>query len=216
MQDYLGRHFAGGRAACGVFSKGGKLTVVISGDKINLKNYWSASWVSTWTVEGGEISGTAKIRAHYFEEGNVQLHTTKDFPKLPVSGEGEEFGKSVAARIFEGENALHLALGSMYVNMSEETLKVSWGGGGAEGEASAKGEAGAKGGAGAKGEASEPNASPARAPVPVLPPPPTPSPDHAPGHAHHQDQDGVEQRGALARQGPQDQGGRGVKLFGGA
>lgn len=172
MQDYLGRHFAGGRAACGVFSKGGKLTVVISGDKINLKNYWSASWVSTWTVEGGEISGTAKIRAHYFEEGNVQLHTTKDFPKLPVSGEGEEFGKSVAARIFEGENALHLALGSMYVNMSEETLKVSWGGGvQKERRAQRERRARREGRARRERRASPTRAPPAR-PSPSYPPPP--------------------------------------------
>ena len=122
VSEYLLKHFAGGRAACGAFAKEGELTVVISGDKLNLKNYWGGSWVSTWTVgSDGCLSGVAKLRAHYFEEGNVQLHTTKEFPAVKVTG--GDFGKAVAAMISDREQELQQALATMYMNMSNETLK---------------------------------------------------------------------------------------------
>jgi hypothetical protein len=54
----------------------------------------------------------------------VQLHTTKDLPALDISGSSDtDFAQSVKDCIFAGENALQRALGSMYVNMSDETLK---------------------------------------------------------------------------------------------
>ncbi|GMH67968.1 hypothetical protein TrST_g4185 [Triparma strigata] len=124
VETYVTKHFGGGRAACGVYSKEGKITVVISGDKVNLKNFWSGAWHSTWTLESGELSGVAKLKAHYFEEGNVQLQTTKEFPKVAIGGgDDEAIGKAVAEEIFKAEQALQMALGAMYINMSEETLK---------------------------------------------------------------------------------------------
>lgn len=121
LDEYLEKHFSEGRAACGAFSKGGKVTLVISGDKVNLKNYWSGSWTSTWTIDGdNNISGTTNIRAHYFEEGNVQLNSTKEFPSTKLTG---DIKASVAEHIRQCEQSLHLALGAMYQNMSEETLK---------------------------------------------------------------------------------------------
>ena len=55
------------------------------------------------------------------------VHTVfveQDFPSMPVTGSSDaEFAAAVGAKIFEGENALHLSLAAMYVNMSEETLK---------------------------------------------------------------------------------------------
>jgi capping protein (actin filament) muscle Z-line, alpha len=90
--------------------------------QINLKNYWSGSWTSTWEIDGeNNITGTTKIRAHYFEEGNVQLHTTKEFPSSKLTG---DLKASVTEHINKCEQSLHLALGAMYQNMSEETLKA--------------------------------------------------------------------------------------------
>lgn len=34
LDEYLGNHFTEGRAACGAFSKDGKVTLMISGDKV--------------------------------------------------------------------------------------------------------------------------------------------------------------------------------------
>mmetsp|Transcript_6968 Transcript_6968/g.13545 ORF Transcript_6968/g.13545 Transcript_6968/m.13545 type:complete len:287 (-) Transcript_6968:131-991(-) len=122
--DYVGKHFDGARSGAGVFSKGGKITVVISAEKVNLKNFWSGSWVSTWVLEGGNLTGTSKVRAHYFEEGNVQLQTSKTYGPIPISSSDDAgVGKAVGEEISKAEQELHMSLGAMYVNMSEETLK---------------------------------------------------------------------------------------------
>ena len=125
VQNYLSKHFSGGVTALGVYSSNKKITVVISGEKLNLKNYWSGSWVSKWTVTtNNEVSGNSKIIAHYFEEGNVQLNTTKTFPEFKCEGGSDEsLAKSVATKIGECEQALQLGLYQMYGAMSEETLK---------------------------------------------------------------------------------------------
>ena len=121
----MSKHFSGGVTALGVYSSNKKITVVISGEKLNLKNYWSGSWVSKWTVTtNNEVSGNSKIIAHYFEEGNVQLNTTKTFPEFKCEGGSDEsLAKSVATKIGECEQALQLGLYQMYGAMSEETLK---------------------------------------------------------------------------------------------
>jgi len=125
VNDYLKKHYSGGIACAGVYSKDKNIQIVVSGEKLNLKNYWSGSWVSRWTLAGsGELSGSAKIIAHYFEEGNVQLNTSKEFPSQNISGAtSEEFGRNVAARIKECEEVLQMGLLQMYGNMSDETLK---------------------------------------------------------------------------------------------
>ena len=63
VNDYLGKHFGQSAATASVYSKNKTLTIVISGEKLNLKNYWSGSWVSRWTLSAGnELSGSAKVR----------------------------------------------------------------------------------------------------------------------------------------------------------
>lgn len=52
---------------CGVYGKYGILYLVISGEKLNLGNFWSGKWVSNWTIRIGgagvaSLSGDAKVR----------------------------------------------------------------------------------------------------------------------------------------------------------
>jgi hypothetical protein len=45
-------------------------------------------WRSVWSVEkgGSKLTGSAKVQVHYYEDGNVQLNSTKDF-ELEISSE---------------------------------------------------------------------------------------------------------------------------------
>jgi capping protein alpha len=45
-------------------------------------------WRSVWTIEkgGSQLKGSAKVQVHYYEDGNVQLNSTKDF-ELDISSE---------------------------------------------------------------------------------------------------------------------------------
>jgi hypothetical protein len=52
-------------SAGGVFAKDKKLNIVITGEKNNLKNFWSGKWNSSWAVsiagQTAKISGDIKV-----------------------------------------------------------------------------------------------------------------------------------------------------------
>ncbi len=65
IDHYVASHYHSEMSTGGVYSKDGRLSVVITGEKNNLKNFWSGKWSSTWalTVAGlsVRISGEIKV-----------------------------------------------------------------------------------------------------------------------------------------------------------
>lgn len=110
-------------AQCGVYRVDQGMTVVISGERLNLRNYYSGNWISVWTAnkEEGIIDGSMKIRAHYFEDGNVQLQTNKKFESVPLPTPDDA---GIVEVIQQSETELQSALEAMYLNMSDETFKA--------------------------------------------------------------------------------------------
>lgn len=115
-------------AAGGAYLKDGGIFLVISGEKANLKSFWSGKFQSQWTVtlDGttARLSGESKIHVHYFEDGNLQMQTTKSFPGEILNWKSEtELADAVFTRIQAFENALQNGLDDMYTNMNNETFK---------------------------------------------------------------------------------------------
>jgi len=115
-------------SAAGVYAKDNKFNLVITGEKSNLRNFWSGKWSSTWTLEsaGGctTLKGEIKIHAHYFEDGNVQLQTTKPVAAVQWNWDfAEAYAQTVVDHISTKEQELHVALATMYMNMDAETFK---------------------------------------------------------------------------------------------
>lgn len=100
VNSYVSGSYQSELSAGGVYARDEKLHVAITGEKINLKNFWSGKWNSTWTVTVSgstlSISGDIKVRfsfvlnfpvlsvfgvvqlhVHYFEDGNLQLQSSK-------------------------------------------------------------------------------------------------------------------------------------------
>lgn len=50
------------QAASAVYAWTGTLYIVIYGERLNLRNFWSGSWLSVWEIKDGDISGTIKVR----------------------------------------------------------------------------------------------------------------------------------------------------------
>ena len=57
-----------------------KIVIHIVANKYKLSNFWSGRWRSTYTIassDAQEIEAECSVHIHYFEDGNVQLHTRK-------------------------------------------------------------------------------------------------------------------------------------------
>ena len=57
-----------------------KLTLMISATNVNLSNFWAGEWRSKFEFDLSSkgmtpFRGQVFIDVHYFEDGNVQLHT---------------------------------------------------------------------------------------------------------------------------------------------
>jgi hypothetical protein len=59
---------------------------MISCSNIKLDSFWAGDWQSTWVVKTGSgvLSGSLRVKGHYFETGNVQLSLEKDFDSIVV------------------------------------------------------------------------------------------------------------------------------------
>eukprot|EP00617_Octactis_speculum_P021186 CAMPEP_0185768276 /NCGR_PEP_ID=MMETSP1174-20130828/48718_1 /TAXON_ID=35687 /ORGANISM="Dictyocha speculum, Strain CCMP1381" /LENGTH=298 /DNA_ID=CAMNT_0028452889 /DNA_START=12 /DNA_END=908 /DNA_ORIENTATION=+ len=135
VSDYIKSQYQAQTASCTVFAQDNDgehqvYSVVISAEKLNVRNFWSGQWISTWTVtvmeQGTTVEGRIKVRAHYFEDGNVQLQTAKNTEPIKLSAEtaGDELAKAVRKYILDQEFALQSGLEEMYTNMTEETFKA--------------------------------------------------------------------------------------------
>jgi capping protein alpha len=115
-------------SGAGVFVKDGNFVIVLSGEKTNLKNFWSGKWTSTWSLKvdgsSAELSGDAKLHVHYFEDGNLQMQSSKNCPASTFSfSSPEKLAEEVFSRIQAFENSLQTGLEDMYNNMNNETFK---------------------------------------------------------------------------------------------
>ena len=52
LNSYISKCYLNENSAAGVFIKDdGKLDIIITGEKTNLKNFWSGRWNSSWCVD---------------------------------------------------------------------------------------------------------------------------------------------------------------------
>jgi capping protein (actin filament) muscle Z-line, alpha len=129
--EYLKKRYVTTEAATGVFALSKTVLILrIIGEKTNLRNMWSGKWSSEWTITmrgTGQVSlaGSIRIHAHYFEDGNVQVNTTKNIPSSDVSYTSEtDLAINVMKIVSECEAALHNGLVDMYFNLNEHTFKA--------------------------------------------------------------------------------------------
>lgn len=118
LSDYIATQYYDDTALCSVYAKDGELTVVISAEKLNLRNFWSGSWISSWTIKAGaasmDVVGEIKVRAHYFEDGNVQLQTKKACANTSIpNGSAGDVASAVQSHIATEEKIVQEGLEEM-------------------------------------------------------------------------------------------------------
>lgn len=130
INSYLDSQYKKGKAACAVYgSDDGTITVCISGLNSNLNNFWSGGWRSTFSFKSNskgtqDITASIKIICHYFEDGNVQLHSAVDQPCSLNVTDAEGTAESLQKMISEIESKYQSNLEEMFVDMHAKTFKA--------------------------------------------------------------------------------------------
>jgi len=131
VSDYLTKQYKGGKVVSAVYgADSGQITVCISAKNVNLSNYWSGGWRSVYTLNVGkkgspsELKGNIKAQVHYFEDGNVQLHTNIDKTASVNIGSEEDTAKEISKALLKIETDFQANLEEMYVNMHRTTFKA--------------------------------------------------------------------------------------------
>uniref|UniRef100_A0AAV1TS71 F-actin-capping protein subunit alpha n=1 Tax=Peronospora matthiolae TaxID=2874970 RepID=A0AAV1TS71_9STRA len=126
LQSYLGFEYMHGGTA-GVYVVGTKLVVNLCTERVNLRNFWGGRWKSRWevdlTADPGVVKGTIELHVHYFENGNLQLQSSKDVEAEITTQHPGSLGDAILRIMKEAEDDLQMNLEDMYINMSEETFK---------------------------------------------------------------------------------------------
>ena len=105
------------------------LVCCLAGTATNLRNWWSGGWKGEFTVKlnsGGsaQVTGKCDLLAHYFEDGNVQMNTSREYSEDGVGyGSAGELGEAIVKMIKKWESTLQAGLETMYTGMRDQTFK---------------------------------------------------------------------------------------------
>ena len=90
--------------------------ILFSAHKLNPSNFWGVGWHSEWQQDStGTWNGTVNVSAHFYEDGNVQLHATRAFKS--------EHGQSLVPFIQSSEDSLQMSLNEAYQQLADVSFK---------------------------------------------------------------------------------------------
>ncbi len=120
LNDYVKEFFPSGAKLSYTNSSEVKLSAI----KLNPSNFWGVSWQSQWQKQQEQQKeeeqekqekwcGSVKVISHFYEDGNVQLHATRQF-----TGTG-----SLKAFIQRSEDSLQMSLNEAYQQLADVSFK---------------------------------------------------------------------------------------------
>lgn len=130
MADYKKNQYKENKCTITVYgADDGTITVCLSARNVRLSSFWTGGWRSYFAFNVGtkgttEMKCTIKVNVHYFEDGNVQLHSAIEKVVSINVSDVEGTGKAVVNGITKVESEFQGALEEMYVKMHGTTFKA--------------------------------------------------------------------------------------------
>ena len=89
--NYMKDNYPHGTCAAYYCSNSDNIVVCISSTVYKPRSYWSGRWTSQWTLTGLDgtslsLEGKCDVTTHYFENGNVQFRSNRQFKKRTLEG----------------------------------------------------------------------------------------------------------------------------------
>ena len=130
VTEYCLQHYPHGVSS--TFSKkteeGNTIVCCIEDHQFQPKNFWNGRWRSQWSVlvsgQQAEVTGVLKVQVHYYEEGNVQLVSSKEVKEAIAIGNEAEAAKELVKIMEDAETEYQTGISENYQTMSETTFKA--------------------------------------------------------------------------------------------
>ncbi len=130
LKKHIEKNYKSSVTASNVYKKNENLYyILISAHNYNYKNYWSGEWLSIWTLtnENGKylLKGSLRLSTYYYEEGNVQFKSSKDFEEKLKGGSSNAsaLAEEIIKKIENSENDIQNELEKIYDDLSDNYLK---------------------------------------------------------------------------------------------
>ena len=127
IKTYLEKNYTSGITKSNVYfdSNSNKIIILISVHNINMKNFWSGEWLSSWEFDIGTkaLKGNIKANTYYYEEGNIQFNLNTNFDESVSGSSNSDISNNIYKIIEKSENNIQVELESVYDNFSNDYIK---------------------------------------------------------------------------------------------
>lgn len=133
--QYTANHYRHG--VCSVFGRNDPstsqitLSLCIEDHQFQPQNYWNGRWRSQWSFTfsnsgsgAAEVKGVLKVQVHYYEDGNVQLVSSKECRESVIVTNEVQTAKEIIKMVEDSEQDYQMAISENYQTMSETTFKA--------------------------------------------------------------------------------------------
>lgn len=102
-----------------------KIHVLICGQNINEKNFWSGEWLSIWELDLNDkkVTGEIKVNTIYYEDGNMQFNFKKNYETINKGKNDESIADDLIRFIEKNENEIQKNMVKTNANSNEEFIQ---------------------------------------------------------------------------------------------
>lgn len=107
------------------------LNACLEGHQFQPKKFWNGRWRSVWSIsfnpakdKQAELKGIIRLHVHYYEDGNVQLVSSRHCDQKLNITKPEQLAKDITDAVKKLENDYQRAISENYQTMSDTTFKA--------------------------------------------------------------------------------------------